>query len=96
MIYNDSVGEVPKWLKGAVSKTARGCKSCRGSNPFFSAKATKNAMMNRAFILTYYSIGFMKKFPYAWISAVTVTNECSSTFLARLITLLTSLEEMTI
>ena len=34
-------GEIPKRLKGAVSKTARGCKSCKGSNPFFSATINK-------------------------------------------------------
>ena len=37
-----SAGEVPKRLKGAVSKTARGCKSCKGSNPFFYAREIKN------------------------------------------------------
>ena len=31
-------GEVPKRLKGVVSKTTSRCKSSKGSNPFFSAK----------------------------------------------------------
>ena len=31
-------GEIPKWPKGAVSKTARGCKSREGSTPSFSAR----------------------------------------------------------
>ena len=37
-------GEVPKRLKGAVSKTARRCKSCKGSNPFFSAKKSNKSL----------------------------------------------------
>ena len=40
-IIPHSVGEVPKRLKGAVSKTARGCKSRMGSNPIFSARNKK-------------------------------------------------------
>ncbi len=35
-------GEIPKRLKGSVSKTDRGCKSCKGSNPFFSASRKIN------------------------------------------------------
>ena len=30
-------GEIPKWLKGSVLKTDRGCKPREGSNPSFSA-----------------------------------------------------------
>ena len=31
-------GDVPKWLKGADSKSARRRKACGGSNPSISAK----------------------------------------------------------
>ncbi len=31
-------GELPKWLKGLVSKTSRRFTACKGSNPFSSAK----------------------------------------------------------
>ncbi len=34
-------GGIPKWLKGAVSKTARRVTPCLGSNPSSSAKQNK-------------------------------------------------------
>ncbi len=36
-LYHLRAGEVPKWPKGAVSKTVSRCKPSRGSNPRFSA-----------------------------------------------------------
>ena len=41
IVYNFSHGEIPKWLKGSVSKTDRRRKSREGSNPSFSAKEIK-------------------------------------------------------
>ena len=35
---NQPYGDVPKWLKGADSKSARRRKACGGSNPSISAK----------------------------------------------------------
>ena len=35
---NQTCGDVPKWLKGADSKSARRRKACGGSNPSISAK----------------------------------------------------------
>ena len=37
-IMNQTCGDVPKWLKGADSKSARRRKACGGSNPSISAK----------------------------------------------------------
>ena len=37
-IINFAHGDVPKWLKGADSKSARRRKACGGSNPSISAK----------------------------------------------------------
>ena len=37
-IMNQPYGDVPKWLKGADSKSARRRKACGGSNPSISAK----------------------------------------------------------
>ena len=37
-IINQPYGDVPKWLKGADSKSARRRKACGGSNPSISAK----------------------------------------------------------
>ena len=36
-IMNQPYGDVPKWLKGADSKSARRRKACGGSNPSISA-----------------------------------------------------------
>ncbi len=38
IIFALRYGDVPKWLKGADSKSARRCKACGGSNPSISAK----------------------------------------------------------
>ena len=40
-LYHLRAGEVPKWPKGAVSKTVSRCKPSRGSNPRFSASLEK-------------------------------------------------------
>ena len=47
MIFSDAtdiilrlIGDVPKWLKGADSKSARRRKACGGSNPSISARET--------------------------------------------------------
>lgn len=84
--YNTKTGEVPKRLKGAVSKTARGCKSRMGSNPIFSAIKIKR---NDRIPVIFYSTGLMKKFPYTCSNAVTVIKALRSTLRDKLITWLT-------
>ena len=49
----DSAGEVPKRLKGAVSKTARRCESRMGSNPVFSARQ-KNNFLKEVFLFDWF------------------------------------------
>ena len=53
MIYGiiSPAGEVPKRSKGAVSKTARGCKSRMGPNPIFSANHELMNTLKACFLL---------------------------------------------
>ena len=54
---NETYGDVPKWLKGADSKSARRRKACGGSNPSISAKMKRQVSTgNLSFYLMVYAV----------------------------------------
>lgn len=59
-LYDSRTGEVPKRLKGSVSKTDSGCKPSRGSNPRFSANETKRGAKTLFFLCRSPFFGKMK------------------------------------